>query len=274
MEQNGAVAAGDGKALRVPRTDRAIVVVATLTVAGLAWLYLIHLTGAMPGMEDMARHASHPAGTALHWDLRHASLVFAMWAAMMVAMMLPGAIPMLLLFLAVSHRQRGRLDHYLHVSLFASGYLLVWSGFSLLASVLEWRLESTRLLAPMGAIPYAVLGALVLAAAGAYQWTPFKTRCLHTCQTPLTFVLARWCPGPRGALRMGLAHGMYCVGCCWALMGLLFVGGVMNLLWAAVLSVFVLAEKLVPGRWTARISGALLIGWGGWVLLSPMSMDA
>ncbi|HQU15931.1 MAG: hypothetical protein B7Z66_07660 [Chromatiales bacterium 21-64-14] len=274
MGKSDAAVVGNGRVPWVPTAERATVLAVALTIAGFTWLYLIHLTGAMPAMGDLARHASHPAGAMAHWDIQHALLVFIMWAAMMVAMMLPGAIPMLLLFLAVSRRQRGRPGHYLRVLLFASGYILVWSGFSLVATLLEWRLESTRLLAPMGAIPQAALGGLVLAAAGAYQWTPLKTRCLHACQTPLTFVLTRWRPGPRGAWRMGLTHGAYCVGCCWALMGLLFVGGVMNLLWAALLSIFVLAEKLVPGRWTARISGALLIGWGGWVLLAPVSMDA
>ena len=160
-----------------------------------------------------------------------------------------------------------RVEPTVPVWIFVSGYLVIWSGFSLVATAMQWALQYVGVLSPAMASANAVFGGVVLIAAGVYQWTPLKHACLRHCQTPLGFLMSRWRDGVSGAFQMGLAHGAYCVGCCWALMALLFVGGVMNLVWVATLAALVLAEKIAPpGPWLARAIGLVLVAWGGWVL--------
>jgi predicted metal-binding membrane protein len=150
------------------------------------------------------------------------------------------------------------------IVLFAAGYLLVWGGFCAIATALQWGLESARLLSPMLVTTNKWLGAGILIAAGLSQFTPLKAICLRHCRTPLGFLLGSWRPGRLGALRMGLEHGAFCLGCCWFLMALLFFGGVMNLYWIAGLAVFVLLEKTIPlGHWLGRVAGVVLVAWGG-----------
>ena len=150
--------------------------------------------------------------------------------------------------------------------LFASGYLLAWTLFSAVATGLQWALARAALLSPMMVSTSHILGALLLVAAGIYQLTPLKRACLEHCRSPISFITHHWRTGPWGALKMGLDHGTYCVGCCWFLMGLLFVGGVMNLLWVAAIAVFVLIEKVVPaGNVVATTTGIALVAWGAWV---------
>ena len=147
--------------------------------------------------------------------------------------------------------------------MFAAGYLLVWGSFSAIATVLQWSLESARLLSPMLETTSRWLGAGILIAAGLWQLTPLKAMCLRHCRTPLGFLIGHWRAGPLGALRMGLEHGAYCLGCCWFLMALLFFGGIMNLYWIAGLAVYVLLEKTVAhGHWLGRIAGVALVAWG------------
>ena len=151
---------------------------------------------------------------------------------------------------------------------FLAGYVLVWMGFSMLASLAQWGLHSLALLSPMMVSTSPILGGLILVAAGVLQWTPLKSTCLTHCRSPLGFLMTEWREGPRGALIMGLHHGGYCVGCCWSLMALLFVAGVMNLLWVATIAAFVLVEKVVPrGELVGRIAGGVLV-LAGLVLLS------
>jgi len=201
------------------------------------------------------------------WDFADLGATGVMWSVMMIAMMLPSATPMLLLF---ARSQRARLDPAegsWRTGLLAMGYLVVWLGWSWLAAGLQWALSAWLLLSPGAAITSALAGGALLVLAGIYQASAWKRACLVQCQSPLGFLLARWRDGRRGAFRMGLAHGVYCVGCCWALMALLFVGGVMNLVWIAVLAVFVLLEKaVVRGRWFSYASGAGLVAWGLYVL--------
>jgi predicted metal-binding membrane protein len=182
----------------------------------------------------------------------------------MVAMMLPTAAPMVLLFVTVNRRRRAEFgEPYLDTGLFTLGYLLVWGAFSVAAALGQWGLHAAALLSHEALTVAPVVGASVLVAAGLYQLTPLKYACLARCQTPLGFLMGEWREGRRGALVMGLRHGLVCRGCCWVLMALLFVGGVMNLLWVAAISVFVLLEKVVPaGRMVSWGAGAVLIVWG------------
>lgn len=203
----------------------------------------------------------------LRWDVRHLLLLWAMWAVMMTGMMLPSAAPLLLLYGAAARRSSPQTAARQTYAL-AAGYLAVWTTFSLGATALQRALASLLLLSPMMEAANPRVTAALLLIAGVYQWTPLKNACLHTCQSPVGFLMGRWRTGGRGAFWMGLEHGSHCVGCCWALMLLLFAGGVMNVLVIVVLTAFVVFEKLVPvGRLGARISGAFLIAAGCWVLL-------
>ena len=199
----------------------------------------------------MAGMGSDQAGVAL-WS--HASLlVFAMWSVMMVAMMLPSAAPAVLLFAAIS-RSRVSTAALPPVGVFATGYLLVWVAFSAIATLVHVKLQQAALLSPDFRLTSAILAPLLLIAAGVYQLTPLKNACLRHCRAPVQFFTRDWRFGNVGALRLGVLHGGYCVGCCWALMGLLFVGGVMNLWWVAAMAAFILAEKTIfVGRPSGRV---------------------
>lgn len=248
------------------RRDRLAVAAGLAGAAALSWTYLVSASldmyGAMDGPAAWMMHAT--------WDGRYFFLIFLMWAVMMVGMMVPSAMPAVQIYLAVMRRSREpRGRPVLRAYAFAGGYLLVWSGFSLAATVLQWALSRVSLLTPMMESASPVLAGSVLAAAGLYQWSPLKKACLAQCRSPMAFLLRQWLPGPGGALRMGVRHGIYCLGCCWALMLLLFVGGVMSLLWIGAIAVFVLLEKLAPsGAWVGRITGAGLIAAGAAVALS------
>jgi len=182
--------------------------------------------------------------------------------------MLPSAAPMVLLFATVNRKSRQQGRPFTPTSFFATGYLIAWGGFSLFAVLLQWRLERLTLLSLMMQTTSLYLGAGLLIAAGVYQLTPLKQACLRHCQSPLQFIANHWRPGSRGALRMGLEHGFFCLGCCWVLMLLLFYGGVMNPWWITGLALYVLIEKLAPaGPRLGRYTGGLLIVWGVWVLV-------
>lgn len=215
----------------------------------------------MPGMDMSA-----PARPAATWVL-----IIAMWWVMMIAMMAPSAAPAILLYGRV-HRHsvaQGQLDEKLApTGAFAAGYLLVWLAFSLAAAALQWLLVKAGLISElMMSSQSRWLSGGLLIAAGLYQLSPLKGLCLEHCRSPTQFISSHWRPGPLGAVRLGLLHGAYCVGCCWALMALLFVGGVMNLIWIVALSILVLVEKLTPvGPIIARGLGAILVIWGAALL--------
>ena len=230
--------------------DRALVAGGLIAVIAAAWLYT--LSGV--GMDMGAATAASPAGL---------FLTFVMWWVMMAAMMLPAAAPTILIFAAVNRKSGERGHPIVPTGIFAAGYVLAWGGFSILASLVQLGLERSGLLSPMPSGTGALLGAALLIAAGVYQMTPLKYACLRHCRSPLDFIARRWRRGAGGALRMGLEHGAFCLGCCWVLMGLLFYGGVMSPLWIAGLALYVLVEKLAPaGHWIGRFSGAALIAWG------------
>lgn len=248
------------------RHDRAVAVTGLLAVVLLSWVYLLSGAGMMQEMDGMFMPMSSGP-----WTPGHALLILAMWIVMMVAMMVPSAAPMILLYGTIA-RKRGTGP--LAQAVFTFGYLAVWFVFSVAAVALQFWLEKATLLSPMMEATSVAFAGAVLVAAGAYQWLPLKQACLRHCRSPLDFVLLHWREGMRGAFMMGAQHGSYCVGCCWALMLLLFVGGVMNLVWIAGIALFVLVEKLAPsGQWLARFAGVLLIGWGLAVLFSiPVRM--
>ncbi len=257
--------------------DRAVVIAALAIITALAWAYIIWLAGdmAMDGM-DMTGFRMIPAGQGLMmpasapWQPLEFAYVFVMWAVMMIGMMTPSVAPMILIYARVG-RQAVLSGHPFAASgWFVSGYLIAWAGFSLAATSGQWVLQRAALLTPMMESASAALSSMVLIAAGIYQWTPVKEACLSYCQAPLTFIIRHggFRRDPRGALSLGLRHGLYCIGCCWALMFLLFIGGIMNVLWIAALAALVLLEKVLPsGKFISRFAGCVFAVCGAWLLL-------
>jgi predicted metal-binding membrane protein len=249
------------------RRDRAIVGAALLAIALVAWLYLVHLSAMMPGM-DMADMPGMAMPRAHAWDPLDVGLLFIMWAVMMIAMMVPAAAPMVLTF-AMVQRQRQEQDRAtVPTVVFLLGYALVWTAYAAVAALAQWRFHEADLLSATMASTSTRLGGALLLVAGVFQWTPLKQGCLVKCRSPLSFVMTEWREGRTGAFVMGVRHGAYCVACCWALMALLFVAGVMNLLWIAGLAILVLVERVLPGgAAVSRVVGVLLLLAGVGVLV-------
>ena len=266
----------DGTLETVLRRDRLIVAGALGVVFVLAWVYVLWLAADMDmGGMEMSEFRMVPAGIGLMapaaapWSAIEFAFVFAMWAVMMVGMMAPSAAPMILMYARVGRQGRMVGKPLAATGWFASGYFLAWIGFSLAATLIQWLLERKALLDPRMASASNTLAAVVLIAAGVYQWTPLKNVCLTQCQTPLGFLMRHggFRSDVPGCVGLGLRHGAYCVGCCWVLMALLFVVGVMNVLWIALLALLVLLEKLTPwGRWVARAAGGACVVAGVWML--------
>lgn len=250
----------------VLRRDRAVTGAALAALTALAWAYLLWLGRSMnmdAGMLAMAAAWPQP------WDAARFGLMFVMWAVMMVGMMTPSAAPMILLYARVGRQAADRGRPLAATGFFAAGYLVAWTAFSLGATAAQWALEQSLLLSPMMVSTSREFGGLVLVAAGVYQWTSLKQTCLDHCRSPLVYIQAHggFQRDVSGSLKLGFHHGLYCVGCCWALMALLFVVGVMNFLWIAVIAAFVLLEKIAPtGRWLPRTAGVLLTAAGIWML--------
>jgi predicted metal-binding membrane protein len=281
------------------KRDRLIVIAGLVTVIALSWIYILLGAGMQMTAREMTamtmsqrdttdmdmevpqrggmssakgKSETMPMGKAamlkpVAWTPNYAILMIVMWWVMMVAMMLPSAAPMVLLFALVNRKQRTQGAPFVSTGVFAAGYIVAWGGFSVLAASLQWGLERAALLSTMMASTSALFGGILLIAAGIYQLTPLKQACLKHCRGPVQFITHHWRPGSFGAFRMGLEHGLFCLGCCWFLMGLLFVGGVMNLYWIVGLAIFVLLEKTIPaGHWLGWLTGVGLIVWGGLVL--------
>ena len=256
--------AGDTALEAILRRDRLIVVASLTGVAALAWAYLFVLAKAMASMESPGGWGAFmglmPMG---RWGVLEYALAFSMWALMMIGMMIPSAVPMILLYARAARRTQAQDRPLTSTSAFAAGYLLTWSAFSLVAAIVQGALVHIALVTQTMTSASAVLAGVLLIAAGLYQWTPTKRACLAHCRSPFHFLSQHWRPGRWGAVRMGIEHGAYCVGCCWAMMGVLFAVGIMNLAWIAAIAAFVLIEKAAPfGLWTRRIAGALLVIWG------------
>ncbi len=241
------------------KRDRAVVTAGLCLLTALAWWTLFGMAGDMDAM-DRAVAMMHG------WGWGDFLMLFVMWTIMMVGMMIPSAAPLILTFATINRKKLEQSGNFVATSIFVLGYLLVWTAFSLVAASAQWGLHSLALLSPMMVSQSPLLSGVLLIAAGVYQWAPLKRSCLEHCQSPLSFIMSHWREGSGGALRMGWEHGLYCLGCCWALMALLFVMGVMNLAWVAVIAVFVLLEKVLPvGLWMGRVTGVLLIAWGLWL---------
>ena len=251
------------------RRDKYVALAGLLAITIIAWAYLVYLGQGMQDMGDMVDMAASGGRMGMGWSAWDVALTLVMWVVMMVAMMVPSATPMILAFTGINRRRQQQETPFVPTSVFLSGYLAVWVGFSVAATVAQLFLSLTFLLSPMMASANPAFGAILLFAAGAFQLSPLKSACLRHCRTPMSFITNDWRDGHRGALLMGLHHGAYCLGCCWALMGLLFLLGVMNLVWIAVLAAFVLVEKVVPGGiWVGRLAGLGLLAWGVWLLAS------
>jgi len=247
---------------RMVRRDRLVMGVGLAALVLLAWIDLIRMAGAMRAAAgEAAMHAAMGMADGHAWGVGDFSGLASMWAVMMLAMMLPSAAPVMLLIVGV-YRRRGGRDASLAMPVFAAGYLAAWTAFSLAAAGAQVLLHRAALLSPAMAGGSRPFMAAVLVVAGLYQWLPVKAACLAHCRSPLDFLTRHWREGVGGAFGMGLRHGWFCVGCCWALMALLFVVGVMNLAWVAALAAFVLVEKMARrGPFVGRIGGALLILW-------------
>lgn len=247
----------------MPVRDRVAVLVLLGAVTVLAWAYTIQQAHLMQEMDaamwrdmDMSMNAMKPS-----WTLVTAVLLFLTWAVMMAAMMLPGTSPMIQAFATINRRRRERTEPYVPTVLFVAGYLVVWSVFAALATALQWLLQTTGLVTTMMQSASSYFSAALFLAAGLYQFSPLKQRCLTFCRSPDSFILSEWREGALGAAIMGVRHGLFCLGCCAALMLLLFAVAVMDLRWVAALTLLITAEKLLPGgkSWRLAIGVGLLV---------------
>lgn len=243
--------------------DKYLIVSSLVILVALAWAYLVVLDFNM----RMIPRGMHP------WVPIDFVMMFLMWAVMMIAMMVPSATRAVLIYAGISARARSQGRYVAPVFLFVSGYIVVWTLFSLLATVLQWGLEMAAILSPMMVLTSSSLGAVLLITAGIYQLTPFKNACLKNCQSPAIFLANHHKKGLLGAFQMGVNHGLYCLGCCWMLMGLLFLGGVMNLIWIFAISLFVLLEKMLPAQvYSAQLTGLGMMSFGFYFLVTDWNL--
>jgi predicted metal-binding membrane protein len=265
----------------VLRRDRIIIILALALLTGLAWSYLLWLSADMSmGGMDMTGLRMIPSGMGLMipadipWRAMEFAFVFAMWTVMMVGMMTPSEAPMILMYARVGRQTQAHGRPLAATVWFATGYFLVWAAFALLATLVQWAFERTVLLDFTMTTTSTVIGGLLFVAAGSYQWTRLKNVCLTQCQKPFAFLMRQggFRGDATGSLMLGVRHGAYCVGCCWALMALLLVGGVMNVLWIVLLALLILLEKVAPfGRQIALVAGMALLVAGAWLLSIAVS---
>lgn len=263
----------------VLRHDRAVIIGALGVLTALCWFDLVWLADDMwMGGMDMAGYRMIPAGQGLMmpanapWQPIEFGYVLLMWVVMMIGMMTPSAAPAILIYGRIGRQAATEGRPFAATAWFASGYLLAWFVFSVAATSAQWALQRGALLTPTMAVKSGAFGGVVLILAGLYQWAPLKDACLLNCQSPFTFILSRggFRGDAAGSLRLGWRHGLYCVGCCWALMALPFVLGLMNIFWIAALAILVLLEKVIPaGRIVARIAGIVFLVSGAWILVHP-----
>jgi predicted metal-binding membrane protein len=250
------------------RRDRLIVLAALAGIAALTWAGMIRDARSMAHTGVCQCLGMAMSGPDLKpWSIAAIAPLFLMWVQMMIAMMIPTAAPMILTFARVNRQRRENDRPFASTGWFVCGYLVVWSVFSFAIALAQWALHGTALLSPMMQSTSPMLGGLLMIAAGIFQWTPWKRACLHHCRSPLQFLLVGWREGRGGALRMGIQHGCYCVGCCWLLMLVLFAAGVMNLWWVAAITLLVLSEKTLPqGLRFDSLTGLIFLAWGAWMI--------
>ena len=281
--------------------DRTVVIAGLVAVIVLSWIYILLGAGmgmtafemttmSMPGassgmamnndgsgmpsqksMGEAMRTAHAAMMQPAMWTPSYAVIMFLMWWIMMVAMMLPSAAPMILLFARIQRKEKDKGAPFVSTGVFTAGYLVTWGVFSVIAAGAQWGFERADLLSAMMTSTSGLFAGVLLLVAGVYQLTPLKHACLRHCRSPLQFIMHHWRQGTSGAFRMGIDHGTFCLGCCWFLMALLFVGGVMNLYWIVGLAVFVLLEKTIPaGHWLGSLTGIGLMVWGGWLMAGTL----
>jgi predicted metal-binding membrane protein len=257
LEPKDAPQSGRSALRAIPRRERIAILAGLAGVTAVSWLYLIAMAAGMSEMDGM--QAGDMMGVRA-WTAMDAALMFFMWAVMMVGMMVPSATSMILVYAAVARKAARQASPVAPTAVFVVGYVVAWTLFSVAATIAQWGLDQAALLSPMMVTTSPALGAGLLVAAGLYQLTPYKNTCLERCRAPAQFISSHWRPGSIGAFRMGLSHGLFCLGCCWLLMGLLFFGGVMNLLWIAGITLFVLLEKILPaGAQGGRFAGVAML---------------
>lgn len=243
------------------KRDRSVIITGLVLITILSWLYIIYLYRQMVVMDMSAAFFAMPMTQ--HWTITDFGLLFLMWLVMMIAMMTPSVSPLILIFAMINRKKRQQQDPFVYTWYLLAGYFLVWGGFSLLATLLQWLLQQVSLLNPEMKTTSKVLGSIILVAAGIFQFTDLKKTCLGNCRNPIDFINRNWKEGKQGALKMGIENGTYCLGCCWVLMVLLFFSGIMNLLWIALIAVFVLIEKTFPQpKWISSVAGIALIAYG------------
>lgn len=261
------------------RRDRIVIGVALIGIAAAAWVYMFHMAKMMDAM-DMSGGSMAEMGGAMTmptmrpWSAADFVFMLFMWAEMMVAMMVPSIAPTVLLFAALNRKRREESRPYVPAAAFLFGYLIAWTGFSVLATLAQWGLQTKALISCDMTTTSPLLGGGMLVAAGIFQLTPMKGACLSHCRSPLGFFTTYWREGVWGAILMGIRNGTFCVACCWLLMLLLFVAGVMNLLWVAAIAAFVLIERLVPqslGRILNKTAAVLLLAMGLWPIVRTIT---
>ena len=243
----------------LPQRDLITIVASLVGVTALCWIYLVDMAIDMGAMMDMSMMQIPD------WTADYFWMMFTMWSVMMVGMMLPSVAPMVLIYATAARKAKDQGAPIASTGVFTVGYLIIWVVFSFLATLSQWGLDEAALLSPMMVSNSPWMGAGLLIVAGIYQWLPVKDACLKQCRSPFQFISGHWRTGTFGALRMGLSHGAFCLGCCWLIMLLLFVGGVMNIVWIAAITIFVLLEKVLPigatgGKWMGAVmivAGAL-----------------
>lgn len=247
------------------KKDRLILIIALILLCAISWYYIIYLYNQMYPMNMDAFLFAMPMSP--EWTLVDFALLFLMWFVMMIAMMIPSVAPLILIFSMVNRKSKQTANPFVPSHYLLAGYLIIWAIFSLLATVLQWLFQNLNWLNPDMVVTNKTVGGIILILAGVFQFTPLKRQCLKYCQTPVSFIHTHWKEGRAGALQMGIKNGMYCLGCCWVLMLLLFVSGIMNLLWIVLISLFVLIEKLFPRfKLVSWLAGAALILYGVWVM--------
>jgi predicted metal-binding membrane protein len=249
------------------KRDRSIIISGLFFIALLSWLYIIYLHKQMVYMDMDAIFFAMPMTPV--WTSVDFILLFLMWLVMMIAMMTPSVSPLVLIFARINRQRKQQAHPFVNAAFLMGGYFSAWAIFSLVATGLQWLLQQASLLSPDMITTSKIFGGIVLIASGIFQFTPLKQACLGHCRSPLDFVLQHWKEGKRGALKMGIENGFYCLGCCWMLMVLLFVTGIMNLLWVSIIALFVLVEKIFSQiKWVPYVAGAFLILYGILILIT------
>ena len=246
---------------KILNNDRLLIIAGIAIVSLIAWMYMVKMSVATGSLISV--HAVHA------WKIPDLISHFVMWVIMMTAMMLPTAGPMILTFSFISRERKKKEQAYVNTSLFVVAYLMVSVGFSFGATLLQWGLHHNALLTSLGASSSYIFSGILLLAAGIFQWSNIKQACLRFCRNPFNFLMANWKEGRTGALHMGIKHGLLCTGCCWALMLLMFIGGVMNLLWMIVITAIILIEKVAPrGDMFGKIAGVCMGAAGIYFILA------